>query len=139
MITALLAAGVVYYLSTNRHEVIAGQVYRSAQLNPSRMAAYVTGNGIRSVINLRGPNPGMPWYGKELALAQQLGLHHYDIRLSKKTMPTPSQLAYIVQVLESAPKPLLLHCCSGSDRTGFVAAVALLLHDASLVQAQQQA
>ena len=138
IVTALLAGAVVYYLSTNRHVVIPGQVYRSAQLNPSRMATYVTDNGIRSVINLRGSNPGMPWYGKELAVAHDLGLHHYDIRLSKRSMPTASQLAYLVQVLETAPKPLLIHCCSGSDRTGFVAAVALLLHNASLAQAQQQ-
>lgn len=137
-LVTLLASASVYYLSTNRHVVVPGEIYRSAQLNPTRMQAYVQANHIATIINLRGPNPGLGWYRDERALAERLQVRHADIRLSKRSIPSAKQLRQIVTVLETAPKPLLIHCQSGSDRTGFVAAVALLLRGQSLAQARQQ-
>ena len=134
----LLTMATVYYLSTNRHVVVPGEVYRSAQLNPTWMQAYVQANHIATIINLRGPNPGLGWYRDERALAGRLQVRHADIRLSKHSIPSAVQLRQIIAVLETAPKPLLIHCQSGSDRTGFVAAVALLLRGRSLAQARQQ-
>jgi hypothetical protein len=41
---------------------------------------------------------------------------------------TPAQMAELAQILRDAPKPVLIHCGSGSDRTGL--ACALYLFDA---------
>ena len=48
---------------------------------------------------------------------------HYDVRISAHHTPTADQMAQILTILRTAPKPLLIHCKAGSDRTGLVAAL----------------
>src|SRR5687767_3841035 len=50
---------------TNVHAVIPGRVYRTAQLSADRLRAFIAEKGIRTVVNLRGVCPGMPWYLNE--------------------------------------------------------------------------
>src|SRR5207247_355392 len=76
-----------------------------------------------SVLNLRGANPGTPWYDAEIAASSELGLAHYDYPLSAKRFVTGEQIAEILEIVRGAPKPLLIHCKSGSDRAGLVAAL----------------
>lgn len=109
--------------SGNVHEVAGGQVYRSAQLDAADLRALVAGHGIRAVLNLRGANPGQDWYEAELAASRALGVAHYDLGISARHPPTPAQLAEIVELLRSAPKPLLIHCKAGADRSGLAAAL----------------
>jgi protein tyrosine/serine phosphatase len=45
----------------NFHAVVPGELYRSAQLSGSRLERHIQAEGIRTVINLRGPNPGSAW------------------------------------------------------------------------------
>jgi protein tyrosine/serine phosphatase len=107
----------------NLHAVEAGVLYRSAQPSAAELASTVRQYGIKSVLNLRGPNAGSPWYEEELAASRALGLAHYDYSLSAKRFVTGGQIADIVKILREAPKPLLIHCKSGSDRAGLVAAL----------------
>src|SRR5438876_527431 len=66
-------------LGENFHLVIPGSVYRSGQLSPESLEDRATRNGIRSVINLRGANPGEEWYEMECAVARHQGLKFYDL------------------------------------------------------------
>ena len=62
-LTAILQAHLAYIRNSgNFHAVIAGEVYRSAQVTPEDLAIYQRDYGIRSVLNLRGATPGHPWY-----------------------------------------------------------------------------
>jgi protein tyrosine/serine phosphatase len=58
-----------------------------------------------------------------MAAVHDLGLTHYDFPISAKRFVTGVQMAQILDILRRAPKPLLIHCQSGSDRSGLVAAL----------------
>ena len=127
----LLAVAVVMVLGAyawihhdgNVHVVQAGQFYRSQQLDPELLAAVVEKHAIRSVINLRGANPGKPWYEQEIAESRALKVAHFDYALSARQKVSPEQIAEILAIIRTAPKPLLVHCKAGADRTGLISAV----------------
>lgn len=110
-------------LTGNFATVVPGEVYRSAQLSNTLMNRDVRRYGIRTIINLRGANPGEHWYDKELADARALGVEHIDFRMSAKHELTQERAEQLIALMAKAPKPLLIHCNSGSDRTGLAAAL----------------
>lgn len=138
LVMVLLVLSLVIYSVTNFHAVIPNKIYRSAQLPTPILVYVVKHDHIHSIINLRGENKGRPWYDKEVRVAKQLGLNHYDFRFNSQSMPTASLLMHLVQVLQSAPQPILMHCASGSDRTGMAAAVVLILDNKPLALARAQ-
>ncbi len=133
-----LLAGFTCVVLLNMHTVIPGQVYRSAQLPPVVLRQWVHFHGIRSELNLRGRNPQRAWYLSEIKAARDLGLVHYDIPLWKYYLPKPDQMRELVRIINDSPKPLLLHCASGADRSGLVSAMVLLLRGDSVAQAKRQ-
>lgn len=124
-------------LRNNIHAVTPGVVYRSAQLSPSRLKRLIQEDGIRTIINLRGSNPKSEWYQDELSVARSMDVNHYDIKLSSTHLPNTKQLRRLVRLFQTAPKPILLHCQGGADRTGFASAVWLLMQGYSLTEAKQ--
>jgi protein tyrosine/serine phosphatase len=104
----------------------------------ARLEEIVRRHGIRSVINLRGPNAGKAWYDEEIAASNRLGLQHVDIPLSAQHDLTPAQVDAVLALVERAPKPVLIHCNGGSDRTGLVSAAWLYTRGASAEVAGQQ-
>jgi protein tyrosine phosphatase (PTP) superfamily phosphohydrolase (DUF442 family) len=114
--------GVLQY-EGNLHAVSAGILYRSAQLSKAGTRWAVREYGIKSVLNLRGANAGSPWYDDEIAASGELGLAHFDYPLSAKRFVTSREIAEILDIVRKAPKPLLIHCKSGADRSGLVAAL----------------
>lgn len=112
-------------LSGNFHPVIEGQLYRSAQPTADQLASYVRANGIKTVINLRGEHRGVAWYDREVGMAKDLGIEHIDFGMSASKMISAQTAEEIVSLMASAPKPILIHCQSGADRSGLVAALYL--------------
>mgnify|MGYP002716915109 CR=1 FL=1 len=110
-------------LTGNIHAVAPGEVYRSAQPSAKTLERLQAAYGLRSVINLRGENAGSPWYDEEVAASRRLGLAHFDFRMSAKTELSPAEAEALLALMEAAPKPLLIHCQSGADRTGLAAAL----------------
>jgi len=110
-------------LTGNIHAVTDGVAYRSAQLNGARLAETLQQYGIKSVINLRGDNVDDEWYTNELKLTAAQRAVHYDIGMYAKREPDAATVKRIFEVLRTAPRPILIHCSSGSDRTGLVAAI----------------
>lgn len=109
-------------LTGNIHAVTDGVVYRSAQLNGERLAETMEQYKIKTVINLRGDSTD-DWYRDELNVTTANGALHYDIGMYAKREPDAETIKRIFEVLRTAPRPLLIHCASGSDRTGLVAAI----------------
>ncbi|MEI4487471.1 tyrosine-protein phosphatase [Frigidibacter sp. MR17.14] len=133
---AVLLAGFVGYLgwlqvSGNVHTVVRGELYRSAQPDAQMLEEMVARNGIRSVINLRGAEEHEGWYREEIATAKRLGLSHADYRMSASKDVSAAEAQEIIRLLRDMPKPLLVHCKSGSDRTGLVSALYLAGVDGS--------
>lgn len=122
---AVVAAGGVWLAiqgDGNVHVLEPGVAIRAAQPSAARLADIVHTYGVRSVVNLRGPNAGQPWYDEEMAASKALGLAHVDIALSARQELTPAQLDAVLARVAQAPKPVLIHCNGGSDRTGLVSA-----------------
>jgi protein tyrosine/serine phosphatase len=114
----------VQYLAGNVHEVIAGQFYRSGQLSSARLADVIERHGIKTVLNLRGESQ-RPWYRQEVATTERLGARHVDFRMSAARHMSVAEIEQLVTVMREAPKPLLVHCEGGADRTGLAAVLYL--------------
>jgi protein tyrosine/serine phosphatase len=109
-------------LSGNFHTVIPGELYRSAQPSPSQLELYAKKYGVKTVVNLRGSSE-KAWYDREIATGKRLGLTHIDFAMSASKGLAPAQADQLVALLKDAPKPILLHCRSGADRTGLVSVI----------------
>jgi protein tyrosine phosphatase (PTP) superfamily phosphohydrolase (DUF442 family) len=113
----------------NEATVVPGALYRSAQLNGKNLEQDIAANHIRTVINLRGRNVGRAWYDDEIAVCRKLGVTHVDVRLSAGHLPPPEEMDLLLQAFRTAPRPILMHCRSGSDRTGLGACAFLIDQD----------
>ncbi|EKE45875.1 protein tyrosine/serine phosphatase [Oceaniovalibus guishaninsula JLT2003] len=109
----------------NYHAVIAGTLYRSAQVTPESLTRYVAEDGIASVLNLRGALPGTGWYDDELAASDRLGLVHADYKMSASHGIGQQEATDLLAIFATLPRPILVHCKSGADRTGLAAALYL--------------
>ncbi len=122
---ALLVAAYcgVIILMGNVHTVAKGQLYRSAQLGDTHLTEVVREYGIKSILNLRGEGAGQDWYDDEITTSKTLDVKHYDYGIWASSEPSAKQIRDLIAILRSAPKPLLIHCQSGADRSGLVAAL----------------
>lgn len=122
----------------NVSTVIPGQVYRSRQLEASDLEAEAKRLSLRSVLNLRGERESESWYLDEQEVARRLGLAHHSVRLSSLHLPSRQRLRELVAALDQAPRPLLLHCSAGVDRSGLVAGLAVLAAGGDLAAARHE-
>jgi protein tyrosine/serine phosphatase len=111
-------------LSGNFHEVLPNELYRSNQPSAADIAAYAQAHGIRTIINLRGES-SHAWYRQEVAVASELGLNHVDFRMSASRELDASRIEELADLMRRSPKPILIHCLSGSDRTGLASVIYL--------------
>lgn len=123
----LVLIGYLAYLqiSGNFHPVSAGTVYRAAQMDGQKLARWKREYGIASILNLRGRNDGADWYETERAVADRVGIEHIDFRMSDAKELTDEEVQALLAVMRDAPKPMLIHCKAGADRTGIASALYL--------------
>lgn len=124
--SVLVMGGYLGFLqvSGNFHEILPGELYRSAQPTPSQLADYITRYGIKTVINLRGPSQ-REWYKGEVATAERLSARHVDFQMSVRRQLTPDESQRLIALMRDAPKPILIHCLAGADRTGLASVIYL--------------
>lgn len=115
----------ILHFSGNFHAVIAGELYRSAQVNGAQLSNYTQKVGLKSVLNLRGASPDAGWYKDEMSESARLGLVHADFALSASREVTLEEATQLIALMRTLPKPLLIHCKHGSDRTGLLSALYL--------------
>jgi protein tyrosine phosphatase (PTP) superfamily phosphohydrolase (DUF442 family) len=116
-------------LTHNEGVVLKDQLYRSAQLDTPELQKVVEKEGIKTVINLRGANSNAAWYKDEVVLCQKLGVNHVDVRWSAAHLPPPGEVEKLLEAYRDSPRPILIHCRSGSDRTGLAGAIFLIDQD----------
>ena len=118
---------------------VAGRCYRSAQPGPMFLENLKRTYGVRSIINLRDENLEDAWYREEKQAAQRLGLNLVDAGLCGLEQTPAEDFRKVVKLIDEAPEPILIHCASGSDRTGLASAIFLLIHtDTPFDQARKQ-
>jgi protein tyrosine/serine phosphatase len=58
-----------------------------------------------------------------LAASQSLGIMHMDFRMKASREMTDAQAKELIELMRHAPKPLLVHCNAGADRSGLASAL----------------
>ena len=114
--------GILRHLWHNFGELAEG-VYRSNQPAPGRLRRMTRRLGLKTVINLRGPQKHLPYWRLEKATAAELGLDHRDLQLHARKAASASEYLAVIDAFRHAPRPLLFHCKSGADRAGMAAAL----------------
>lgn len=102
--------------------MLAGQVFRAGQMDGQKLARWKRKLDTVSVLNLRGQNDGEDWCETEGAVTDRLAIKHVDFRMSASTELTDKEVHALLGVMRKAPKPMLIHCKAGSDRTGIASA-----------------
>ena len=74
-------------------------------------------------MNLRGDHTGDKWYDEEVKEEKISGVQHYNFRMSSSKRLTKEQAIALIDLMKNMPKPILIHCRSGSDRTGLASAL----------------
>jgi protein tyrosine phosphatase (PTP) superfamily phosphohydrolase (DUF442 family) len=137
MLWVLFAAVVLLILGVGRwiglwggnvRAVSPGKVYRSAQLWPDHLRQVIREHGIKTVLNLQGKDHG-DLAQTETALCREAGAEYRHAQLSAVRLPGPRELQRVVDALDQAQYPILIHCRAGADRSGLVSALYLALKE----------
>ncbi|MEF2072455.1 tyrosine-protein phosphatase [Consotaella aegiceratis] len=115
----------VLQLTGNVHEVLPGRLYRSATLSPERLARLVDDKGIRTIVNLRGEHPDSAWFQEEQRVARMKHVRLVSLSWSASRPLSDSKVQRFFRVVGGLEEPILIHCRSGSDRTGLASALYL--------------
>jgi hypothetical protein len=99
-----------------------GRVYRSAQPGAD-LAQLMSRFHLASVLNLRGGTEADDWYAAEVRASRAAGVDFYDLPMSATRRPLRGELIILLDLFDRCRYPLLIHCKSGSDRTGLAAAL----------------
>jgi protein tyrosine/serine phosphatase len=124
----------------NFHWVVPGEASRAMQAWAGGVRGFLKHRGIRAIINLRGRNDDLDWWKQETALAAAEGIGHLDAMLDSRKLPTRDMLVRLIETFDTAPRPFLLKCSGGQDRTSFAAALYLIHRDgwAAMPRAKEQ-
>ena len=124
----------------NFHWIVPREAARAAQAWAGFLPRFLRSHGIRGVINLRGTNPSHLWWKYETRACRKLGVVHRDAKLNSRQLPSRPMLVDLIDAFDSVPRPFLVKCSGGQDRTAFAAAL-FLLHCRgwpALAQAEEQ-
>ncbi|MDQ2985747.1 MAG: tyrosine-protein phosphatase, partial [Armatimonadota bacterium] len=85
----------------------------------------------------RGGLPGEERFDAEVATAAKCGATVVSVPMTARELPPPATLRRLVRVIDQAPRPLLIHCAGGADRSGFASALYRILQDGASVDKAQ--
>lgn len=108
----------------NEHQ-IAPNMWRCNQPSPSRIKK-AANRGIKTIINLRGPRSDGGWR-LESEACKIYGLILMDFTVRSRAAPDKHMLHSAKALFDEIELPAMMHCKSGADRAGLMAALYLLI------------
>ncbi len=123
----LLADHGIFRLAYLNRHAVGSKVWRSAQPAPGDIARLAR-LGLRTVVNLRGGREYGSW-PLEREACERHGVALVDFVVRSRGAPDRETLLAAPALFDSIAYPALIHCKSGADRAGFVAALYLLVHE----------
>ena len=127
----LVDHGVFRLLYLNKHRV-SDRLWRSAQPAPHQIAR-LKAQGVRTIVNLRGGREHGSWQLQK-EICDRLGLTLAEFVVRSRGAPDREAILKSKAFFESLDYPAILHCKSGADRAGFVAALYLIVHEGRPVE-----
>jgi protein tyrosine/serine phosphatase len=118
--------GVFRLIYLNRHRVT-DRFWRAAQPSPGDIRAAARA-GVRTIVNLRGGREYGSW-PLEREACERNGLMLKEFVLRSREAPSRETVREADAFFKTLDYPVFVHCKSGADRAGFMAALYLLLHE----------
>ncbi|ALA17959.1 MULTISPECIES: tyrosine-protein phosphatase [Chelatococcus] len=112
------------YLNSHR---VTERFWRAAQPAPHQIRAAARA-GVRTIVNLRGGREYGSW-PLEREACEQLGIRLTDFVVRSRGAPDRATILAAKDFFETLDYPVLVHCKSGADRAGFMAALYLIIHE----------
>jgi hypothetical protein len=124
----------------NFHWIERDDAARASQAYLGLLGPFLSSNGLKAVINLRGAHPKVAWWRYESETCAQLGVTHLDVTLNSRRLPLRRMLVSLFDAFDAAPRPLVVKCAGGQDRTSLAAALHVVHRDgwSAMERAQQQ-
>ncbi len=110
----------------NKHRV-SERLWRSAQPAPHQIAR-LKAEGVRTLVNLRGGREHGSWQLQKEA-CDRLWLDLVEFVVRSREAPDRDTILRAREFFGNLRYPAVLHCKSGADRAGFVAALYLILQE----------
>ncbi len=114
------------------------RLYRSAQLMPHDLRRIVRRVGIKTVVNLRGPQKDRAVYRIEKAVCRSLGVRMVDVEIYSRSLLDERRLKDLKQVFDTIEYPALIHCKAGADRSSLAAVLYLYERGVPLEEAMRR-
>ena len=118
--------GFVRAVYPNLHS-IDGKMFRCSQPSPKQLKTFKEKYSFKTILNLRGEN-GLSAYNLEKKTCQDLNLTLVNFRAYSRNPPEFHEIQKLTKIFNDIDYPALMHCKSGADRTGVVAALYRILH-----------
>ncbi|HVU20446.1 MAG TPA: hypothetical protein VHE09_06910 [Rhizomicrobium sp.] len=109
-----------FYWIDGRDAARASQAYLGA------LGTFLRSNCLKAVINLRGAHTKVSWWRYEHETCAKLGVAHFDVTLNSRRLPLRNMLVSLFDAFDAAPKPFVVKCAGGQDRTSLAAALYIV-------------
>ncbi|MCB0322418.1 MAG: dual specificity protein phosphatase family protein [Bdellovibrionales bacterium] len=116
----------------NLHEVVPHRYWRSGRIPPVELGQFIKEHGIKTVVNLSrsGDGPG----NEEQQAVQAAGARYFEVPLNAGRQPSLPRIRPLLDLFERIETPVLVHCTSGTHRSGVAAALWLLEREGATFQ-----
>ncbi len=122
----LVDHGIFRLAYLNKHKVTP-DLWRSAQPAPYQIAALAKA-GLKTIVNLRGGREHGAWQlQKDYCERHGIALVEFIVR--SRGAPDRESILAAKAFFDKLTYPVLIHCKSGADRAGFVAALYLIVRE----------
>lgn len=104
----------------NFHRV-SEEAFRSSQPTMWQLRRMVKKYGIKTIVNLKGPNERSAYWAFEREQCKKLGVTLVDVSIASRSVPDVGRVRRAKEVFDSIEYPMWMHCKAGADRTGIYA------------------